>query len=204
MEPAEFYKLYKEGLAETESIIRLSDTLFRGETAWYLEYQAANKGMTHSLVFFDRNRNFELNVYAPLGRADEKAWAFFNSFQSNVEGGANYLFSDRSEALLTNIQSRDTTIQLAAKEGIDRYELIAKNLPSIYRILEKDFPFDTIYTPTIHELMYQELLYTNDETTLPFLEKLYAYKANDEEAQILILETLATVSYTHLTLPTKA
>lgn len=189
-----FYGLYKESLAGTESLTKIVDTLFRGGKAWYLEYDFKDSdGFVSSLIFFDGFMNYELNVYAPTGRNDQKAWAFFNSFEPTASKGADYLFSDRSEELLTNLQSKDAEVQLAAKKGINNYELSPKNLPSIYQILEQTYPYDTLSGATIHELMFQELLYTNDETTLPFLEKLYTKKAKDNSSQLAILKTLASL-----------
>ena len=170
-----YYEQYGAGLAEIEGLNSITDTTFNGGPAWYLTYTSnLNRGYTHSLVFYEGFRIFEINVYAPTGRVDDQAWAFFHSFQPTKDYVADYWVSDRSETLLKEIQSRDSSIQLAAKEGIDRYELSPKNLSTIYQILEKDFPYDTLGAASIHELMLQELRYTNDGTTLPFLEKLYA------------------------------
>jgi len=194
VDQATFYDLYKNSLAETESLTEIRDTVFRDGKAWYLEYDFENStGFVSSLIFFDGYTNYELNVYAPTGRNDQKTWAFFNSFEPTASKGPDYLFSDRSEELLTNLQSKDAEVQLAAKKGINNYEVSPKNLPSIYQMLEKTYPFDTLSGASIHELMYQELLYTNDETTLPFLEKLYTEKASDNGTQVAVLETLASL-----------
>ncbi len=187
-----FYDNYEETLKTTEGVHSIVDTIFNGDQAWYITYASnLHKGFTHSIVFFEGSRLYEANLYAPTGQDAGKAWIYFNSFKATTDYVTGYLFSDRSESLLSNLQSRDTTIQFAAKDGIDRYELSPKNLPTIYQILEKNYPFDTLHGRTIHELMFQELLYTNDATTLPFLKKLYTKKAKDVNAQITILETLA-------------
>jgi len=189
---ATFYDNYGENLKAAANVYSITDTTFNGDKAWYITYASKlHKGFTHSIVFFEGFRLYEASLYAPTGKDDVKAWTYFNSFKPTKDYVTGYLFSDRSELLLNNLQSRDTTIQFAAKDGIDRYELSPKNLPTIYQILEKNYPFDTLRGKTIHELMFQELLYTNDATTLPFLEKLYTKKAKEVNTQIAILETLA-------------
>lgn len=186
-----FYDNYRTRLAAIEGLESLVDTTFNGGKAWYLRYSSdLHSGVTHSLMFLEGFRVFETNLYAPTGRDDASAWRFFNSFQPIKDYENNYFFLDRSETLLANLQSRDTVVQLTAKEGIDRYSLSTKNLPTIYQILEKEYPYDTLQETTIHDLMFQELLYTSDQTTLPFLAQLYTQKAKQPATQIAILQTL--------------
>lgn len=187
-----FYNHYRSILANGEGVNSMVDTTFRGDDAWYFTYTSdTNKGFTHSLVFFEGYRLFEVNLYAPTGKNDAKAWAYFDSFKPFKDYQKDYFVSDRSEILLNNLQSKDTTVQLAAKKGMDRYEFSTKNLSIIYQILESDYPFDTLHEKTIHELMFQELLYTNDETTLPFVKKLFTKRAREVTTQVDILEVLA-------------
>lgn len=192
---AQFMSNYSDLLSKNENKLNLIDTTFQGRKAWYIELGVPEKapGINHNLIFFNGPDLLELNFYSPNRVNGPKAWDFFNSLQLNKTYAADYFVSDRSELLLQNIQSQDSIIQTAAKFGIDRYQMSTDNLPSIYKILEKNYPFDTLHSASIYDLMFQELLYTNNESTLPFLEQLFQKRTGNEDARINILATLANL-----------
>ncbi|MEM9887134.1 MAG: TraB/GumN family protein [Bacteroidota bacterium] len=187
-----FLNNYGENLKSGQDYDVFLDTTFQGKRAWYTENEADSAvGVNYALIFLAGERLYELAVYAPVEEDKKRAWRFFNSFQSDENYQLDYFTSDRSELLLKNIQSKDSSTQLAAKQGIDRYEMSVTNLPMIYKILEQDYPFDTLHDDSIHDLMFQELLYTSDENTLPFLAQLFQKRAGKRLAQASILEVLS-------------
>ncbi|MEM0994381.1 MAG: TraB/GumN family protein [Bacteroidota bacterium] len=187
-----FWDTYGAELREEEAYDVVLDTTFQGKRAWYTEERADHAtGVNYSLLFLTGSKLYQMTLYAPVESDTAGAWRFFNSFRLERDDVPDYLASNRSELLLENIQSSNDSIRLVAKQGMDRYEMSAANLPTIYKILEQDYPFDTLHSRSVHDLMFQELLYTSDESTLPFLTTLFQKRAADRLAQAAILEVLS-------------
>ena len=163
---------------------------FQGSPALYMLTDDNVKDLpTHRLLFFRDRFLYELMVFPtePISRA--KIFEYYNTFQylksaeALPENGATLLFDD--------LASSDTTKQNLAKETVNHFYFDASNLPDIYRILELDFPADTLGERTIHEMMLREFTYNKDEGTLPFLVALFKKKNHDPKLQESILQTLA-------------
>ncbi|MEM9821364.1 MAG: TraB/GumN family protein, partial [Bacteroidota bacterium] len=173
-----------------EGQINHEDLQFQGVPAIYMTTDDNLKEVpTHRLFFFRDRYFYELMIFPVEAISREEAFTFFNSFrflktvEPLPENGVTLLFDD--------LASPNLAKRRLAKATVDHFYFDVNSLPNIYRILELDFPGDTLGELSIHQMMLREFTYNKDEGTLPFLVKLFQQKAHDSLLQVAILETIA-------------
>jgi|GEM_PF-6323350 len=170
----------------------LSDTLFQGRRALYLEEKdpAANI-YSHRLYLQEGNYLYELVGQFPESFRPVAAFEYFRTFHLQRSLPGDFLSIEKSEQVFRDLVAGDPAKVQGAKREMDHHEFGPEHLPAIYDLLRRDLPGDTSDETTVHELLFRELLFTNDASTLPFLEELYRDPGQSTEKRAFVLEVLA-------------
>ena len=190
--PGIFYEQVGETLCEDESYEHCKSITFQGEPAWeMIKVEPGSKVRSHRLIFY-RNQHFvELAVIGLENEEEDIPWRFFKSFKYLKDFDGEFYKKDRTDDLLKDLQSTNDARRVQAEKGLDNHNFTKEDLPKIYSILEKDFPFDTIHSTSIHNhLLYELEYYVKDETTVPFLKRLFEKKSGNTALQNRILMCL--------------
>ncbi|MEM1323350.1 MAG: TraB/GumN family protein [Bacteroidota bacterium] len=180
-------------LEEDEYLSAIIDTSFMGSPAWYAQYDYPRSSAQKHSLFFNYNRYlYELLIVTYDAVPQEQVWQFFNTFQTDLKADNTILLSDKSARLFADLRSTDEQVWQHAKDVLPYLDYDSTHLPSIYQLLQEDFPFDqqSGYVYTTKESLLDILTYTYDEQTVPFLEKYYSQNQTDTTLCSTLLSTL--------------
>lgn len=181
----------KETFAPEENRVAI-DTTFQGRKAVYLRVQHEKVDTRiYELLFYDDLYLFDMIVYLSNELDEAIAWEYFNSFKNKKQYEANYLLKDKKDLLFKALTGKDTTDMKFGLRAMDYVEFSTKDLPEIYKVLDTKKTGTSEKRKEVESVLIREFQYTNDETTIPFLEKLFYKKKNNRDAQLDMLNTLA-------------
>ncbi len=170
------------------------DTVFQGRKAAYIRAQNQNVDTkTYELLFYEGSYFFDLTVYLSSELSEAIAWKYFNTFKASSQSGTEYLLKNKKDRLFNSLTGKDTVAFKHAIKAMDYVEFSPADLSEIYKIIAGKLPEDNERRQAVKSVLVRELRYTKDQTTFPFMEKLFYENKNDRELQIEILNTLASI-----------
>ena len=181
----------RNSFKKIEHLITFADTIFQGQPAMYMKEGYANsRTVLYRLAFYRGPNYYDLMVAGDAETPDSLVWNYYNSFhQKNPDYTYDYIKKDKSKALWQALESRDSATLASAKYAVNYIYFNKKDLPAIYHLIEKNMDYDTLTFPSVRSLMLRELKTLNDNTTLPFLIKLFEKSKEQPDLQKSILET---------------
>ncbi len=169
------------------------DTVFQGRKAVYIRTpNEKSDNIIYELLFHNGIYLFDLTVNISKELNEDIAWQFFNSFKNNNPHGKDYLIKDKKDLLFKGLEAKDTVALDHALKAMDFVELSPKDLPRIYKTLEKKISGNDERVGQVKSVLLREFQYTNDETTIAFIEKIFYKNKKNRRLQLDALNTLAT------------
>lgn len=171
------------------------DTIFQGhEASCTISKSEGSETRAVELLFYNDLYLYSLMAVLPDEVGDEVAWSFFNSFKNKNEGRKDYLKEDKKALLLKALENTtDSLVMKTARSAMKYMDFSVSDLPAIYKMLEKDLPGNVAEESSAAAILLREFKYTSDETTIPFLEKLFQKKEGDRIFQREILTTFTAL-----------
>ncbi len=165
------------------------DTMFQGyEASYSIKKSKGSETRVVELLFHNDLYLYRLMAVLPDEVGNEKAWSFFNSFKNKSKGRKDYLKEDKKALLLKALENTTDSLEMKTARYAMKYMDFSKSdLPAIYEMLEKDLPGNVTDENSAAAILLREFSYTSDETTVPFLEKLFKEKKGDRAFQKEIL-----------------
>lgn len=187
------YQTIEELLNLDSTIYNWKDTTFMGYRAWEVQYFDDTTGIWSSnLSFIAGDSYYEMNVYKPEKGYREKAWEFFNTFTPIRNIDPDFIYKDKTALIFQDLVSEDSLTMLSAKLGLRNHVLTDEDWPLVYSTLKKEIPHDTSEWQTIHELLLDEIIFSEDKKHIPFLKELYEEK-EDDFTHAIVLNTIISI-----------
>ncbi|MES2732807.1 MAG: TraB/GumN family protein [Bacteroidota bacterium] len=117
---------------------------------------------------------YQLLSYLPEENVNEaEANRFFNSLHFTKEKVTETLFSRKTERLLQDLTSADTTVQKSATNALYSFDFEPAEQPLLYKALQRTYPNDTAQYGGTRQQLFNSLKSVSDTGTVSFIAQLY-------------------------------
>ena len=191
-----FYDMNKELLTSwNDSIIKTQKVKI--DTFDGLEYISENSGSksySRHKIWIANKRFFLISGYLAKEELDSAITdSIFNSFKVLENEEAFDIYSSKTELILNDLHTQDSTTFKRAYGALSYYEFEDSDLPKLYKAINTTYK-DSTTTSDIQNRLVDNLYTVNDATTLDFLKTLYNQKRTSDPLKGNILQTIPNLS----------
>lgn len=178
-----------------DSIISIKDVIVDGRPAKDLViHKGDNNFKLRVRVFTNGNYSYTIFTFLPYSEITAtEVNQFFDSFRFTAKVPGN-LLSDKSDLLLKDIESTDTTILKEVLPAIENYAFQEKHLSRIHELLMKKFDDDADTLASRKLTLLESLAEMKSPTSVSFIQKLFPTLQSNAELEFRALDVLVKLN----------
>jgi uncharacterized protein YbaP (TraB family) len=159
---------------------------------WIMSSQG-NNNVQRSRLFLNGDTLYYILCYLPFQKINEGHYQkFFTDFRVISEDMNTSIYKRKIERILTDLQSKDSTIFSEASEAFSKAKFIASDKQLMEEALLKEFQDDASSGTNTRDKIFDTLLHVMDNGTLDFIRSKYAgLTGNREFIKLNLLNLLA-------------